>query len=231
MAWELLPVNYTDATWSGLKKYTEVQNSDGTVSFQDVTVYSNKENSFFGAKEANRMNEALNTLMSMVENGTDLYTAFQNYFTTQKGLFEDTADATQEDFTAYVEGLEAQGDSIIQTIKTDYSKEIADFETQQEQLFNTWFEFVKNQLGEDVAGNLQNQIDSLDVKTDGFNPRKTVFSADGQTITETYGNKKIETNFVSADKIVQKLYEGELLTLTKTITFSGDGLTINEEVK
>ena len=231
MAWELLPVNYTDATWSGLKKYTEVQNSDGTVSFQDVTVYSNKENSFFGAKEANRMNEAMNTLMSMVENGTDLYTAFQNYFTTQKGLFEDTADATQEDFTAYVEGLEAQGDSIIQTIKTDYSKEIADFETQQEQLFNTWFEFVKNQLGEDVAGNLQNQIDSLDVKTDGFDPRKTVFSADGQTITETYGNKKIETNFVSADKIVQKLYEGELLTLTKTITFSGDGLTINEEVK
>lgn len=231
MAWELLPVNYTDATWSGLKKYTEVQNSDGTVSFQYVTVYSNKENSFFGAKEANRMNEALNTLMSMVENGTDLYTAFQNYFTTQKGLFEDTADATQEDFTAYVEGLEAQGDSIIQTIKTDYSKEIADFETQQEQLFNTWFEFVKNQLGEDVAGNLQNQIDSLDVKTDGFDPRKTVFSADGQTITETYGNKKIETNFVSADKIVQKLYEGELLTLTKTITFSGDGLTINEEVK
>lgn len=231
MAWELLPVNYTDATWSGLKKYTEVQNSDGTVSFQDVTVYSNKENSFFGAKEANRMNEALNTLMSMVENGTDLYTAFQNYFTTQKGLFEDTADATQEDFIAYVEGLEAQGDSIIQTIKTDYSKEIADFETQQEQLFNTWFEFVKNQLGEDVAGNLQNQIDSLDVKTDGFDPRKTVFSADGQTITETYGNKKIETNFVSADKIVQKLYEGELLTLTKTITFSGDGLTINEEVK
>ena len=177
------------------------------------------------------MNEALNTLMSMVENGTDLYTAFQNYFTTQKGLFEDTADATQEDFTAYVEELEAQGDSIIQTIKTDYSKEIADFETQQEQLFNTWFEFVKNQLGEDVAGNLQNQIDSLDVKTDGFDPRKTVFSADGQTITETYGNKKIETNFVSADKIVQKLYEGELLTLTKTITFSGDGLTINEEVK
>lgn len=231
MAWELLPVNYTDATWSGLKKYIEVQNGDGTVSFQDVTVYSNKENSFFGAKEANRMNEALNTLMSMVENGTDLYTAFQNYFTTQKGLFEDTADATQEDFTAYVEGLEAQGDSIIQTIKTDYSKEIADFETQQEQLFNTWFEFVKNQLGEDVAGNLQNQIDSLDVKTDGFDPRKTVFSANGQTITETYGNKKIETNFVSADKIVQKLYEGELLTLTKTITFSGDGLTINEEVK
>lgn len=231
MAWELLPVNYTDATWSGLKRYNEIRNSDGTVSFQDVTVYSDKENSFFGAREANRMNEALNTLMSMVENGTDLYTAFQNYFNTQKGLFEDTADATQAGFNAYVEELEAQGDSIIQSIQTDYRSEITAFENQQEQLFNTWFEFIKNQLGEDVAGNLQNQIDSLDVKTDGFDPRNTVFSSDGQTITETYGNKKIETIFVSANQIVQKLYENELLTLTKTITFSGDGLTINEEVK
>lgn len=231
MAWELLPVNYTDATWSGLKRYNEIGNSDGTVSFQDVTVYSDKENSFFGAREANRMNEALNTLMSMVENGTDLYTAFQNYFNTQKGLFEDTADATQAGFNAYVEELEAQGDSIIQSIQTDYRNEITAFENQQEQLFNTWFEFIKNQLGEDVAGNLQNQIDSLDVKTDGFDPRNTVFSSDGQTITETYGNKKIETIFVSANQIVQKLYENELLTLTKTITFSGDGLTINEEVK
>lgn len=231
MAWELLPVNYTDVTWSGLKRYNEIRNSDGTVSFQDVTVYSDKENSFFGAREANRMNEALNTLMSMVENGTDLYTAFQNYFNTQKGLFEDTADATQAGFNAYVEELEAQGDSIIQSIQTDYRNEITAFENQQEQLFNTWFEFIKNQLGEDVAGNLQNQIDSLDVKTDGFDPRNTVFSSDGQTITETYGNKKIETIFVSANQIVQKLYENELLTLTKTITFSSDGLTINEEVK
>lgn len=231
MAWELLPVNYTDATWSGLKRYNQISNDDGTVSFQDVTVYSDKENSFFGAKEANRMNEALNTLMSMVESGTDLYTAFQNYFNTQKGLFENTADNTQAGFNAYVEELEAQGDSIIQSIQTDYRNEITAFENQQEQLFNTWFEFIKGQFSGDVAGNLQNQIDALDVKTDGFDPRNTVFSSDGQTITETYGNKKIETTFVSADQIVQKLYEDDLLTLTKTITFSGDGLSIAEEVK
>lgn len=231
MAWELLPVNYTDAVWTGLKRYIEVQNGDGTVSFQDVTVYSNKEQSFFGAREANRMNEALNTLMSMVESGTDLYTAFQNYFNTQKGLFEDTANSTQQDFTKYVEELKTEGDGIVETIKTDYRKEITDFENQQEQLFTTWFEFVKGQLGDDVAGKLQNQIDSLDVKTDGFDPRTTVFAADGQTITETYGDKRVETTFVSANEIVQKLYENDLLTLTKTITFSGDGLTINEEVR
>lgn len=231
MAWELLPVNYTDAVWSGLKRYNEVRNEDGTVSFQDVTVYSNKETSFFGAKDANRMNEALNTLMSMVENGTDLYTAFQNYFNTQKGLFEDTANATQQGFNEYVDGLKAEGDSTILTIKTDYRKEITDFENQQEQLFTTWFEFVKGQLGEDVAGKLQNQINALDIKTDGFEARNTTVSEDGKTITETYGVKRIETEFVSDSTIVQKLYDNDVLTKTKTITFSADGLSIKEDVK
>lgn len=231
MAWELLPVNYTDAVWSGLKRYNEVRNEDGTVSFQDVTVYSNKETSFFGAKDANRMNEALNTLMSMVENGTDLYTAFQNYFNTQKGLFEDTANATQQGFNEYVDSLKAEGDSAILTIKTDYRKEITDFENQQEQLFTTWFEFVKGQLGEDVAGKLQNQINALDIKTDGFEARNTTFFEDGKTITETYGVKRIETEFVSDSTIVQKLYDNDVLTKTKTITFSADGLSIKEDVK
>lgn len=231
MAWELLPVNYTDAVWSGLKRYNTVNNDDGTVSFQDVTVYSGKETSFFGAKDANRMNEALNTLMSMVESGTDLYTAFQNYFNTQKGLFEDTANATQAGFNEYVEGLKAEGDATIETIKTDYRNEITAFENNQEALFNTWFEFIKGQLGEDVAGNLQNQIDVLDTKTDGFEARETVFSQDENTITETYGTKRVETEFVSERQIVQKLYEGEVLALTKTVTFSADGLSISEEVK
>ena len=74
MAWELLPVDYTDAVWAGLKRYNQINNEDGSVSFQDITAYTGKEKSFFGAKDANRMNEALNTIMSMVENGTDLYT-------------------------------------------------------------------------------------------------------------------------------------------------------------
>ena len=86
MAWKLLPTDYTDAVWSGLKRYTQVDNSDGTVSFNDVTTYTNKEKSFFGAKDANRMNEALNYIMSMLENGTNLilsilvYTFFSRMF-------------------------------------------------------------------------------------------------------------------------------------------------------
>ena len=162
MAWVLLPVNYTDAVWSGLKRYMQVNNEDGTVSFQDVTVYSQKDNSFFGAKDANRMNEALNTIMSMVENGTDLYTAFQNYFTAQQQLFERTADQKQTEFSAYLEDIEQQGDALIEELETDYREEITQFENTQEQVFNTWFQLIKDQLSGDIAGNLQNQITILE---------------------------------------------------------------------
>lgn len=57
-----LPTNYTDATWTGNRKYKMTTNSDGTVSFEDVTSYTNKENSFFGAADANAMNAAVNEL-------------------------------------------------------------------------------------------------------------------------------------------------------------------------
>ena len=72
MAWEKLPTNYTDVSWQGLKKYYQIENEDGTVSFQDVTVYENKENSFFGAKDANDMNEAMNNIMSVGVRGANL---------------------------------------------------------------------------------------------------------------------------------------------------------------
>lgn len=151
MAWELLPVDYTDAVWAGLKRYNQINNEDGSVSFQDITAYTGKEKSFFGAKDANRMNEALNAIMSMVENGTDLYTAFQNYFAEQKTLFEQEADSKATEFDNYTDNLEQE-----------YKASMAAFESQQQQIYNTWFQAMKDQLSKDAAGNLQNQCTELD---------------------------------------------------------------------
>ncbi len=151
MAWELLPVDYTDAVWAGLKRYNQINNEDGSVSFQDITAYTGKEKSFFGAKDANRMNEALNTIMSMVENGTDLYTAFQNYFAEQKTLFEQEADSKATEFDNYTDNLEQE-----------YKTSMAAFESQQQQIYNAWFQAMKDQLSKDAAGNLQNQCTELD---------------------------------------------------------------------
>lgn len=151
MAWKLLPVDYTDAVWAGLKRYNQINNEDGSVSFQDITAYTGKEKSFFGAKDANRMNEALNTIMSMVENGTDLYTAFQNYFSEQKTLFEQEADSKATEFDNYTDNLEQE-----------YKASMAAFESQQQQIYNAWFQAMKDQLSKDAAGNLQNQCTELD---------------------------------------------------------------------
>ena len=142
---------YTDAVWAGLKRYNQINNEDGSVSFQDITSYTGKEKSFFGAKDANRMNEALNTIMSMVENGTDLYTAFQNYFAEQKTLFEQEADSKATEFDNYTDNLEQE-----------YKVSMAAFESQQQQIYNAWFQAMKDQLSKDAAGNLQNQCTELD---------------------------------------------------------------------
>lgn len=197
MAWKLLPTDYTDRVWSGLQRYVEVENEDGTVSFQDVTNYSDKEKSFFGAYDANRMNEALNIIMSMIENGTNLYEDFLNYFETQKRVFENqatadlndfneslddklnTAQTGVNDFLAYMEGKENDADAlmavfrqyvedfqtqyqnIIAEVERDYEKDMETYKQSQQALFDLWFQYMKDQLSEDVAGHLQNEIDAL----------------------------------------------------------------------
>ena len=162
MAWKLLPTDYTDAVWSGLKRYTQVDNSDGTVSFNDVTTYTNKEKSFFGAKDANRMNEALNYIMSMLENGTNLYEEFQTYFTTQKELFKSSGDSSYQELTQYFVNLKAQGDSSLAQIEKTYEEHMTAYEGEQTAAFNTWFAGIKGKLNEDIAGSLQNQITEVD---------------------------------------------------------------------
>lgn len=175
MAWALLPTDYTDAVWSGLRKYSQVDNSDGTVSFQDVTVYTNREKSFFGARDANRMNEALNYIMSMLENGTDLYEEFQTYFTTQQQLFESSGNkvienvrtltnAEYDSYRTYIANLKKEGDSSLATIEKTYEEHMTTYESEQKASFDTWFAAIKNQLSEDVAGSLQNQITEIDEK-------------------------------------------------------------------
>lgn len=162
MAWEMLPTNYTDAVWSGLKKYQLINNNDSTVSLQDVTVYSKREQSFFGSKEANRMNEALNTLMSMVESGTDLYETFQTYFNTQKERFTESVDQKSSEFSDYADGLKTQGDQIIEGIKTDYREEMDTYEEQQQQVFDAWFQAIRDRLSQDAAGELMDLCTDLD---------------------------------------------------------------------
>lgn len=173
MSWTLLPTDYTDAVWSGLKRYTQIDNSDGTVSFNDVTTYTNKEKSFFGAKDANKMNQALNYIMSMLKNGTDLYEEFQTYFTTQQTLFTAQANTVIENvrtltnaqydaYLVYLAGLKNETDSSLAEIEQTYEEHMTSYESEQKAAFDAWFAAIQESLSEDVAGSLQNQITEVE---------------------------------------------------------------------
>ena len=212
MSWTPLKENYTDAIWAGLKKYNLIENSDDTISLQDVTVYSQKENSFYGALDANRTNAAINIIMAMLENGTDLYTNFQQYFATQQTLFEETADEKQAGLTSYVADLEAQGDALIQQIETDYSAEIQNFEDVQEQIFNVWFASVRGQLDGDVAGQIINRLNAIDERE--FN--------------RYYGmcTKTTSIATVNGNKVITENDTGELVQAVTTISTVATGKQI-----
>lgn len=161
MAWELLRTDYKDAVWEGLKKYTEIKNSDGTISLRDVTTYTVYEEAFFGAKDANKINTAVNAILAALEQGTDLYEVFTQFFENQKLQFADNADQALSNLEDYVSALEGDADQVIAQIKTDYGADLDSFEKMQEALFSQWFNLIKDQLSKDAAGNLQLQIETL----------------------------------------------------------------------
>ena len=63
MAKQTLPTNFTDdildASMGGKRRYNLIQNSDGTVSLEDVTDYT-QVGSDFGASQMNQTNQAVN---------------------------------------------------------------------------------------------------------------------------------------------------------------------------
>ncbi len=61
-----LKTDYKDDVFSGQRKYTMTDNGDNTVSFTDVTTYSQIGDSF-GTSDINEINQTINDLMSYLE--------------------------------------------------------------------------------------------------------------------------------------------------------------------
>lgn len=233
MAWELLRTDYVDAVFEGLRKYQQITNADETVSFADVTQYTVKEGAFIGAKDINAITAAINAIMASLEQGTDLYAVFTQFFEVQKGEFEESADANLKSFQEYTSNLEGEADKTIEQIKTDYDEEIKSFEQLQEALFTQWFDLIKGQLSTDAAGNLQLQINALSEKVFeryyGLAVQNTEFMPDGSIVTtnaeatittvfgkDENGNKVITETIAPTDE--QKIYKKVTTITTATET-------------
>lgn len=172
MAWETLKTDYTDAIWVGKKRYNQITNNDGTVSFDDVTDYAQKENSFYGADDANSTNEAINYIMKALENDTDLYTTFKTYFEGQKTAFSST------------------GENMMRDLQAGYQARIEAYESKQEDNFEAWLNTIKTKIDATDVASLQNDIDALTVSS------KVTLTDNGSTsdYAKTYTIKQGETS-------------------------------------
>lgn len=161
LVFEMLRTDYADAVFDGLRKYLQIINPDGTFSFVDVTQYTVKEGAFFGAKDANKINTAVNAILTALNNGTDLYEVFSRFFAEQQELFTQKADEYNADFFIYVMDIKETMDAQWSILSKDYMTEIERFEKTQEVIYNTWFDMMKDKLSEDAAGKLQLQVTQL----------------------------------------------------------------------
>lgn len=120
--------------------------------------------------------------------------------------------------------------------KTDdtYNQYLADaesYENLQQELFSAWFNSVKDQLGTDAAGNLQNQINDLrDSYSNATQSKTTVFSEDG-SITETLADGRYKTTVFNEDGSITESYKAADGTASgsRTTVFNEDG-SITESV-
>lgn len=62
----MLKTDYKDDVYSGERKYQETQNADGTVSFNDVTEYT-QEGDVYGSEDVNATNKAVNELYKVIQ--------------------------------------------------------------------------------------------------------------------------------------------------------------------
>ena len=169
MAWEPLKTDYVDAVFEGLRKYQQIINSDGTYSFADVTNYLIKEGSFIGAKDINTMNVAMNLIMAAVNNGTNLYDAFTQFFADQQTLFEKTVNDYNGGFEEYLANLREIVENDCKQLENDYTKEISDFIDAQESAYNLWYQGVKDQCAQLQSGYVEDITKFKEIQETAFN--------------------------------------------------------------
>ena len=83
-----LKVNYKDAVFSGSRKYQQTTNGDGTVSFSDVTTYT-QQGDQFGANDINETNAAINSVI-----GTKTATFAANGWTGSSAPFQNSVSVS-----------------------------------------------------------------------------------------------------------------------------------------
>ena len=106
--------------------------------------------------------------------------------------FVDRSNTSYEEFVkqmeAYLAKLETSGNNQL----LDIVNQLTAFEKSSEEQFREWFDNVKNQLSEDVAGHLQLQLDNHEERIQRL--EQIVESGEMETALATAGGEELATD-------------------------------------
>lgn len=156
----------------------------------------------------------------------------------------------QSELDQFVDARQDEVDQWIASEESDFTKWFdqmkADLQAEQTLLdqwvaaeqadFLAWYNQMKDQLGEDAAGNLQNQINKDEIKRIllvGFEDGTKEFSEDGTVITSTASDGRILTKtftngFLTMTSVLKSAAGAEVARAVKT--FNADGSLISTVV-
>ncbi|WP_411680417.1 hypothetical protein [Clostridium thailandense] len=104
---------------------------------------------------------------------TAIFNQFQSWYSEKQSQYNaDITDWTQQkqsELYIYVNNKQSEYDAWFNNTTNDAETNISDIEAEFQSSFNEWFDSIKEQLGTDLAGNLQIQLNELSSKVDDIN--------------------------------------------------------------
>lgn len=91
---------------------------------------------------------------------TEIGGIYDSYVSKTESLFNQYKSHFEERYTEFESTLSEWDDELLAAY-TQFMANMATFQTEAESQFNTWFESIKDKLGEDAAGQLALEIEEL----------------------------------------------------------------------
>lgn len=139
----------------------------GTVEEIDASVLTKQFTDFFNTYSQAVLDEFSVYKQDMEKYLKDIAGVHQEYISKTENLFAQYESQFDERYTEFGNTLDNWDEELLKAY-TEFMAKINLFQTEAETEFNTWFEGIKDKLGEDIAGSLQLQIEELAATIDGL---------------------------------------------------------------
>lgn len=132
----------------------------GTVEEIDASVLTKQFTDFFNIYSQAVLDEFSVYKQDMEKYLKEIAGVYQEYISKTENLFAQYESQFNERYTEFGNTLDNWDEELLKAY-TDFMAKINLFQTEAETEFNTWFEGIKDKLGEDIASSLQLQIEEL----------------------------------------------------------------------